>query len=81
MPTAIRVHAPIESDTLKIPELVSLLGKRVEVLVVEDEPAPKPETQPKRQLGTLRGLFDVPEDFDAPLPEDVLRAFGGEGEG
>jgi len=27
-----------------------------------------------RQLGALRGLFTVPDDFDAPLPDDVLRA-------
>ena len=28
-----------------------------------------------RKLGTERGRFEVPEDFDAPLPEDVLREF------
>ena len=30
---------------------------------------------PKRLLGTDRGLFEVPDDFDAPLPEGVLRDF------
>jgi len=28
-----------------------------------------------RQLGADRGLLAVPEDFDAPLPPEVLRAF------
>jgi len=28
-----------------------------------------------RQLGVDRGLFTVPDDFDAPLPEEVLRDF------
>ena len=28
-----------------------------------------------RQLGRDRGLFEVPEDFDAPLPADVLADF------
>jgi prevent-host-death family protein len=28
-----------------------------------------------RTLGADRGRFDVPEDFDAALPEDVLAAF------
>lgn len=28
-----------------------------------------------RQLGSDEGLFAVPDDFDAPLPEEVLRDF------
>ena len=31
----------------------------------------------ERQFGRDRGLFEVPEDFDAPLPQDVEQAFGG----
>lgn len=30
-----------------------------------------------RELGQDRGRFTVPEDFDAPLPEDVQRSFEG----
>ncbi len=33
--------------------------------------------QPPRRLGLLRGRLAVPEDFDAPLPEEVLAAFEG----
>jgi prevent-host-death family protein len=29
----------------------------------------------RRELGRDRGRFSVPEDFDAPLPEEVLRSF------
>jgi prevent-host-death family protein len=29
----------------------------------------------QRELGRDRGLFDVPEDFDAPLDEEVLKTF------
>jgi prevent-host-death family protein len=29
----------------------------------------------KRSAGRDRGLFSVPEDFDAPLPADVLADF------
>jgi prevent-host-death family protein len=32
----------------------------------------------KRLLGMDKGLFKVPKDFDAPLPEDVLKSFEGE---
>ena len=28
-----------------------------------------------RQFGLDRGLFEVPEDFDAPLPDEVLAEF------
>ena len=29
----------------------------------------------KRQFGVDEGAFVVPDDFDAPLPEDVLQTF------
>ncbi len=31
----------------------------------------------QNSLGQDRGLFAVPEDFNAPLPEDILAAFEG----
>ncbi len=31
--------------------------------------------RPRREFGRDRGLFEVPEDFNAPLPEDVLKDF------
>ncbi|XXX73190.1 hypothetical protein WMF30_36630 [Sorangium sp. So ce134] len=80
MANAIRIHTQVTSDTLHIPELSALVGKNVEVIILEDESASRRPTPPARKLGTLRGMFDVPEDFDAPLPEDMLRAFEGEGE-
>ena len=36
------------------------------------QPAPK-----RRRLGALAGRFTVPDDFDAPLPDDVLANFEG----
>jgi antitoxin (DNA-binding transcriptional repressor) of toxin-antitoxin stability system len=29
----------------------------------------------RRKLGTAKGDFVVPEDFDAPLPEEILKEF------
>ncbi|MGH2675627.1 MAG: type II toxin-antitoxin system Phd/YefM family antitoxin [Actinomycetota bacterium] len=29
----------------------------------------------RRELGRDRGLYEVPEDFDAPLPDEVLERF------
>ncbi len=31
----------------------------------------------RRRLGVLDGRFEIPEDFNAPLPESVLRDFEG----
>jgi prevent-host-death family protein len=36
------------------------------------------KTGRKRRLGLLDGRFEVPDDLNRPLPEDVLRAFGSE---
>lgn len=33
------------------------------------------EPKPRRILGQDEGLFEVPDDFDAPLPDDVLARF------
>lgn len=48
--------------------VISRAGKPVAKLVPYEQPA-------KRLLGLDEGLFDVPDDFDAPLPDDVLDAF------
>jgi prevent-host-death family protein len=31
----------------------------------------------RRRLGTMAGAFKVPDDFDDPLPDDVLASFEG----
>jgi prevent-host-death family protein len=33
-----------------------------------------------RQLGSMRGLIDVADDFDAPLPPEVLALFAADSE-
>jgi antitoxin (DNA-binding transcriptional repressor) of toxin-antitoxin stability system len=38
---------------------------------------PAPVLTELRPFGLAAGLFKVPDDFDAPLPDDVLRDFEG----
>lgn len=38
---------------------------------------PLADRRPKRRLGGLAGKIKIPEDFDAPLPDDLLDAFEG----
>jgi antitoxin (DNA-binding transcriptional repressor) of toxin-antitoxin stability system len=33
------------------------------------------EAKPPRVIGRDDGLFEVPDDFDAPLPDEVLAPF------
>jgi prevent-host-death family protein len=35
-------------------------------------------TGTKRRLGVVDGRFRIPDDFNRPLPDDVLRGFEGE---
>ncbi|HEY5299402.1 MAG TPA: type II toxin-antitoxin system Phd/YefM family antitoxin [Acetobacteraceae bacterium] len=34
-------------------------------------------SRPKRTLGILGGKLKVPDDFDSPLPDDILDSFEG----
>ncbi len=90
MINAIRLRTVVESENVRIPELARLIGKQVEILVVEEDAtrsiadegkATASDVQRAPQLGTLRGLVDIPENFDDPLPDEVLRAFEGGAEG
>ena len=38
---------------------------------------PVPRENSPRVLGILRGELTIPEDFDAPLPDDLLDLFEG----
>jgi len=82
MANAFKFHAVVSGKTLPLPDLGAFEGKRVEVIVVEDEGQPAPLSQPptRRPLGLLRGRLVVPDDFDAPLPPDLQKYFDGDGD-
>ncbi len=54
-----------------------------ETLVITESDQPVAEIRPleavrrPRPFGLAAGSFTVPDDFDDPLPEDVLKAFEG----
>jgi antitoxin (DNA-binding transcriptional repressor) of toxin-antitoxin stability system len=54
----------------------SLILVRDEIPVAEIKPLARPRKQP-RPFGLCAGEFTVPDDFDAPLPEEILRLFEG----
>lgn len=51
--------------------LIAKAGRPIARLV------PMAAARKRRKLGWLQGRFAVPEDFDAPLPANVLVAFEG----
>ncbi len=47
-------------------------------VIAEVKPVAKePDTRQLRPAGLCAGDFRVPDNFDAPLPEEVIRAFEG----
>ena len=55
-------------ETLLITQADQPIAQLQSVPQVPDEPRP---------FGLARGEFRVPDDFDAPLPDDILDAFEG----
>ncbi len=51
--------------------LIAKAGRPIARLV------PAAAARKRRKLGWLQGSFAVPDDFDAPLPADVLAGFEG----
>ncbi len=39
--------------------------------------APLADDKPRRKLGLLDGRFRIPDDFNSPLPQEILAAFLG----
>ena len=75
--TAIRVG--VHEAKTRLSQLLRLVeaGEEVEILR-SGEPVAKIvplRTRAKRQLGIDQGVFTVPDDFNAPLPDDVLESF------
>lgn len=63
---AIRIRKQLTSHVIDLPELEPLVGKKVEITVVEepDEPA---KVGPK--AGSAKGQIEMSPDFDAPLDD------------
>ncbi len=69
MTVQVRVRRRLESDTIRIPELKELVGKDVEIVVTEAEPAPRRPAKPL-EGSVLR--YDDP--FGPAVPPDDWEA-------
>lgn len=64
MMNAVRIRTRLESTTLTAPELAPFLGRRVGIIVLEDEPQGRP-------LLVTRGIFAVKRDIPGDPRADV----------
>ncbi|MBS1787964.1 MAG: hypothetical protein JST85_09595 [Acidobacteria bacterium] len=72
METIVQVATKLESDgKLHLDNLPFKAGESVEVTIIA------PRLTQHRPFGLCAGEFVVPDDFDAPLPEEILRDFEG----
>jgi len=70
---AIKIKTRLESETIRSPELRKLIGKRVEIIILEEtEPN---AALPKRQPGSAKGEITVINDFEKPLPHEIVQEF------
>ena len=70
---AIKIKTRLESETIRSPELRKLIGKRVEIIILEET---EPNTAlPKRQPGSAKGEITVTNDFEKPLPIEIVQEF------
>jgi antitoxin (DNA-binding transcriptional repressor) of toxin-antitoxin stability system len=74
------MNVPVE-EMKRNPESILYRVLEGETLVLTDRDRPVAEIRPieavrkPRPFGLAAGAFVVPDDFDDPLPEDVLRNF------
>lgn len=73
---ALKLQITVDAAVVQlIPGLSSLLGQNVELIALGEE------TKPARKVpipGILAGSIALKDDFDAPLPDDMRRAFEGD---
>lgn len=74
---ASRIKKRLDSDIVRLPNVGHLIGKNVEIIVIEDEESEQqgsPLRQP-RVSGLAKGLFKTSDDFSVPLAEDMIEDF------
>lgn len=55
----------------------TLVIVQVDKPIAEIKPLPTSHTQQLRPFGLCAGEFRVPDDFDDPLPEEIIKQFEG----
>ena len=72
----------LQRDLLKylrqVEEGVTLAIFQADQAIAEIRPIITPNNKQLRPFGLCAGEFIVPDDFDAPLPDEIINAFEGQ---
>ena len=69
---AIKLKITVESDTLKIPELKKFIGKKIEVILLDDSKDEKPQSSKYSKLKKLKGTIDFDDTALADLRKNSI---------
>ena len=73
---ALKLNLKVDDAVVRVlPGLSALVGQRIELIALGEE---RPPSRRAPVPGALAGKIALKEDFDAPLPDDIRRAFEGE---
>lgn len=73
----------IHEAKTQLSKLIEIVEGGTEVVIARaGKPVAKlvpiqPPTKPIRKPGALKGRIRISDDFDAPLPQDIIEAFEG----
>jgi len=70
---ATRIKQRLDSDVVRLTDVGPLIGKNVEIIVIEDieEEKMKQPRRPPRVPGLAKGIIKTADDIDAPLPDEA----------
>ncbi|KAF5033988.1 hypothetical protein DSECCO2_600940 [anaerobic digester metagenome] len=73
---------PMHQDNISLSQLVKRAASGETIFIgsygrAEAVPKSAASAEPKKRLGLLKGKLKVPDEFDAPLPPELLAAFEG----
>lgn len=66
---AVRIRKRLESHVVDLPELRPLVGKDVEIIVLEEEASVATANPAGPRAGSAKGMIRMAADFDAPLED------------
>jgi hypothetical protein len=69
---AFKFHITIESDTIKIPELKRFLGRRVEVILLDDSRKEIESSNKFKKLKDLKGKISFDDNALSALRKDSI---------
>ncbi|MCX7047289.1 MAG: hypothetical protein NTX50_17605 [Candidatus Sumerlaeota bacterium] len=73
---ATRIRQRLESDTIHLSDAAAFIGKDVEIIIIMETADQPPVQNPREKVaGSAKGVVSISDDFDAPLPNEILEGF------